>query len=299
MALRGLVLCSIACAMGAPARPAPEEPKLLAMIDQLLGRLPPDFAGRALALTLGALVLIQLWWGQLLAGRRTAAMESELRHVRAIYHSAGHPPTLEHMLHAANTLPAHQPLARLLLYRARREEGSKHSDAGRARRGWLANLSDFHAKFGNAGPADGTAVHAGGGSFSEEGLRLLLGRMTAEMPHIAELFRSRCSAAAAEWEAGDPGWRDALMTHAEWLDFCHEEQGGHSASELKGDVTLAAFAERLLSPANGAVDEEALTPSAAEMFELRRASLYDYWVSASHNSYLVGNQLGSDASADM
>ena len=56
MALRGLVLCSIACASG--ARPAPAEPTLLAMIDQLPGWLPPDFAGRALALTLGALLLI-------------------------------------------------------------------------------------------------------------------------------------------------------------------------------------------------------------------------------------------------
>jgi len=69
------------------------------------------------------------------------------------------------------------------------------------------------------------------------------------------------------------------------------------APELKLDqgLTLDDFRRQLLHPTNSAVDERKLA-AAPDVFS---HPLSHYWISCSHNSYLVGDQLTSRASADM
>ena len=69
------------------------------------------------------------------------------------------------------------------------------------------------------------------------------------------------------------------------------------AIELKLDqgLTLDDFRRQLLHPTNSAVDERKLA-AAPDVFS---HPLSHYWISCSHNSYLVGDQLTSRASADM
>lgn len=81
---------------------------------------------------------------------------------------------------------------------------------------------------------------------------------------------------------------------ATFLQQWRHTEGSTSSLELSHGLTLAQFQCILLSSLNRATDERKLA-----VRDDGDAPLAHYWVSASHNSYLEGNQLISVVSAAM
>lgn len=126
------------------------------------------------------------------------------------------------------------------------------------------------------------------------------------------------------FQRNEQGQLDAAQARAQFRRYLREREltraracGGGSALSIGGrfhgalagsgptsstaqnvpeeSITLSDFRQLLLCEANSAIDANALTAKPGDFSH----PLCHYWISCSHNSYLVGDQLTSRASSDM